>query len=152
MAGEYWMIYRGPGCFTVIWFRSSPTPFSPPPPISKLALFLSLPVCRLPSLLTGDGGGGQGTKSCDLQESLALYKPFNTLCTWLSSYRRLPINPVAFLYPVFTLFFPNAVVLHCPRSKHHHSSVIFLPGVITQRGHTENPFMFMNESFFIFLA
>jgi hypothetical protein len=30
----------------------------PTPPISKLSLFLSLPVCRLPSYPTGEEGGG----------------------------------------------------------------------------------------------
>jgi hypothetical protein len=29
----------------------------PPSPVSKLPLFLSLPVCRRSSLLTGEGGG-----------------------------------------------------------------------------------------------
>ncbi len=29
----------------------------PTPPISKLSLFLSLPVCRRSSFLTGEGGG-----------------------------------------------------------------------------------------------
>jgi hypothetical protein len=42
---EYWMIYRGPGFLTVVWFGSSPAPF-PPATVSKFSLFLSLPVCR----------------------------------------------------------------------------------------------------------
>jgi hypothetical protein len=59
----------------------SPTPF-PNSPVSKLSLFLSLPVCRRSSLLTGEGeGGGHGAESFDSQESLALYKSFNTLCS-----------------------------------------------------------------------
>ncbi len=33
-------------------------PHPPPPPFSKLSLFLSLPVCRLSSLQTGEGGEG----------------------------------------------------------------------------------------------
>jgi hypothetical protein len=34
----------------------------PPSPVSKLSLFLSLPVCRRSNLLTRKGGGG-GAKS-----------------------------------------------------------------------------------------
>ncbi len=52
---EHWMIYRGPSFLAVAWFGSSPTP-SPPSPVSKLSLFLSLPVCRRSSLLTGEEG------------------------------------------------------------------------------------------------
>ncbi len=51
---ECWTNYRGPDLLAVIWFGSSP----PPSPVSKLSLFLSLPVCRRSSLLMGDGGGG----------------------------------------------------------------------------------------------
>ncbi len=39
---EIWIIYRGPGFLAVVWFGSSPTPS----PVSKLSLFLSLPLCR----------------------------------------------------------------------------------------------------------
>ncbi len=48
----------------------------PPPPVSKLSLFLSLPICRRSSLLTGEGGGGggAGVKSYDRWESLVFYK------------------------------------------------------------------------------
>ncbi len=58
---EYCMIYRGPGFLTGVWFGSSDT-------LSRqqvvLSLFLSLPVCRRLSLLTGEGGwGGRGAKS-----------------------------------------------------------------------------------------
>ncbi len=52
----------------------------PLPPLS-----LCLPVCRRSSLLTGDGGGGRGrawSRIIRPQESLALYKSFNPLCTW----------------------------------------------------------------------
>ncbi len=62
---EYWMIPKGPGFLAVVWFGSSPTPF--PPLLSASCLFfLSLPVCRRSSLLTGEGGGGGGgAKSYD---------------------------------------------------------------------------------------
>ncbi len=50
---EYWMIYRGPGCLTVLWFCSSSTP-SLPSPVSKLSPFLSLSMSRRSSLLTGE--------------------------------------------------------------------------------------------------
>jgi hypothetical protein len=40
-------------------------PLPPPPPVSKLSLFLSLPVYCRSSLLTGgeEGSGGRGAKS-----------------------------------------------------------------------------------------
>ncbi len=47
------MIYRGPGFLAVVY---TPAP-SPPPHVNKLSLFLSLFVCRWPSLLTGEVGG-----------------------------------------------------------------------------------------------
>jgi hypothetical protein len=49
------MIYRGPGFLAVVGFGSTPTPF--PSPVSKLPLFLSLPMCRRSCLLTEEGGG-----------------------------------------------------------------------------------------------
>ncbi len=51
------MIYRGPGYFSFVWFGSSLTPF-PIFPLSKLSLFLSLPVCCRSGLLTGEGVEG----------------------------------------------------------------------------------------------
>jgi hypothetical protein len=51
---EYCMIYRGPGFLVIIWFGSSPTPILPFP-VSKLFLFLSLPVCPRSNLLPGGG-------------------------------------------------------------------------------------------------
>ncbi len=38
----------------------APPPSLPPSSIGKLSLFLTLPVCRRSSLLTGEGGGGGG--------------------------------------------------------------------------------------------
>ncbi len=52
---EYGMSYRGPGFLAVIWYGSSPFPNSLG---NKLALFLSLPVCRGLNLLTGAEGVG----------------------------------------------------------------------------------------------
>jgi hypothetical protein len=73
---EYWMIYRRPGFLAVVWFGSSPLP------ISKLSLFLGLPVCRPSSLLTGEGRerGWARNQIIRPRESLALYKSFN--CFW----------------------------------------------------------------------
>jgi hypothetical protein len=66
---EYWMIYRGPGFLVVKSFGSSPT-CSPYYPVSKVSIFLSLPVCRRSSIVTWDGGGGGGgAKSCDRQKA-----------------------------------------------------------------------------------
>ncbi len=55
------VIYRGPG------FLAAP----PPPPVSKLPhLFLSLPLCRRSSLLTGEGEGcGRGAESYDRKKA-----------------------------------------------------------------------------------
>ncbi len=69
---EYYIIYRGPGFLMVVWFGSSPPP-SPPSPVSKLSLFLSIPVSCRSSILTG------GAKLMRPQENLALHKSFNTL-------------------------------------------------------------------------
>ncbi len=53
------MIYKEPGFLVVAWFDSSST-LSLPSPVNKLSLFLSLPVYRLSSLLTGEGEGEDG--------------------------------------------------------------------------------------------
>jgi hypothetical protein len=49
------MIYRGPSFLAVVRLHARPVP---PSPVIKLSLFLSLPLCRRPSLLTGEGGSG----------------------------------------------------------------------------------------------
>ncbi len=72
---ENWMIYRGPGSLAVVWFGSTPTPS----PVSKLPLFLSLPMCRRSSLLTEEGRGWMWRRIIQPQESLALYKSFYNL-------------------------------------------------------------------------
>ncbi len=46
---------REPGFLAVVWFGSSPTPFTSH--VSKLSLFLNPPVCRRSSLLTVEGVG-----------------------------------------------------------------------------------------------
>ncbi len=77
----------GPGFLAVVWFGSSPAPL-PPFPVSKLSLFLSLPVCRRSSLLTGGGGKVWASEEPNhsTARSLALYKSFNTLCCrWLKN-------------------------------------------------------------------
>ncbi len=44
-------------------YDSAPRPpHSPPSPARKLPLFVSLPVCRMPTLLRGGGGGGAGVE------------------------------------------------------------------------------------------
>ncbi len=73
------MIYKRPGFHAVVWFGS---PHHQPPsrPVSKMSLFLSFPVWRRSSLRTGEGEGMGRTQITRRQESLALYKSFNTLC------------------------------------------------------------------------
>ncbi len=78
---EYWMIYRVPA--RIFWgigglFGSSPSPF--PSSCHQLYLFISLPVFRLSRWLTGEGRGAWSrSRIIWPRESLALYKPFNTL-------------------------------------------------------------------------
>ncbi len=77
---EYWMIYWGPGSLAVVWFGSSPTP--PPFPVKKLDRRHTL-TGRLTRGTTcwGEGGRkGVGEEpNSGPQESLVLYKSFNTL-------------------------------------------------------------------------
>ncbi len=58
----------------------------PPSTVSKLSLFLSLPVCRRSSLLTGEGGGGDegGAKSYDGEKAWSSVNP-SILSGWPSS-------------------------------------------------------------------
>ncbi len=55
-----WMIYTVEDQAFLRSYDSAPRPSPPPPPLpsAKWCLFLSLPVCRRSSLLTGEGGGG----------------------------------------------------------------------------------------------
>jgi hypothetical protein len=50
-----------------------------PRPVSKLSLFLSLPVCRWPTLLTEDGGGRGDELNHVTARKPGPYKSFNTL-------------------------------------------------------------------------
>ncbi len=72
---EYLMIYRWLGLVAVAWFGSSPTPFPSPPVVSKMSLFLSLPVCgRRAYWRERWVGDGWGRSEVILQrESLVFY-------------------------------------------------------------------------------
>jgi hypothetical protein len=79
----------------MIWLLPHPLP----PAVSKLSLFLSLPVCRRSSLLTGEGVEEE-EPSIRRRESLVLYKSFyNTI---LSPSPRRP-HPSC-LPPLFRFF------------------------------------------------
>ncbi len=76
---EDWMIYRGPSFLAGVWFGSTP---SPPPPVSKLSLFISLPMWRRYRLLTGE----EGQESLDFYNSFySLYSVHSHSCWVLSS-------------------------------------------------------------------
>ncbi len=60
----------------MIWLLSHP--FPSPVTVSRLYLFLSLPVCRRSSLPTGEGGEVGEREIIRGRESLVLYKSFNT--------------------------------------------------------------------------
>jgi hypothetical protein len=77
---EQWMIYRGPGFLAGPYTRSS-APRPSPSPLSKLSLWLSLPVDLRSSLPMGKGWAG--SQIIRPRQSLALYKSFNTLCLTL---------------------------------------------------------------------
>ncbi len=62
------MIYRDQVFFGDRVIRLLAHPF-PPTPVSKLPLFLSLPVNRRSSLLTGGGGGGGGDDDSKLYDN-----------------------------------------------------------------------------------
>jgi hypothetical protein len=77
-------VYRGPS-----YDLASPTP-PPTSLVSNLSLFLSLPMCRLSSLLQRDGWWGwERSQMIRRRESMVLFIIFNTLCSVsyiLSSY------------------------------------------------------------------
>jgi hypothetical protein len=85
----------------------APHPTSTPPsPVSKLSLFISLPVCRWSSLLTGKGVGRWWGRSQIIRprESLVLYKSF---CTpWYV------LLYVLYIFHVLKIVFKN-IVLFC---------------------------------------
>jgi hypothetical protein len=75
-----WMIYRGPGFFATVSFGSTP----PPPTLLSCQYKLDQrPTARLrkrDNLLSQEGGRGWArSQIIRPQESLVLYKPFNTL-------------------------------------------------------------------------
>jgi hypothetical protein len=79
-----WFIEACLSCGRMIWLLANPLP--PSLPFSICSLFLGPPVCRRSSLMTrvreGEGVGEDPNRST--QESLALYKSFNTvLSAWL---------------------------------------------------------------------
>ncbi len=69
---EYLMVYRRPltelSCGRMIRLLAQPPP---PSPVTNLSLFISLPVCRRSSLLTGEAGrgGGLGAKAYDRKKA-----------------------------------------------------------------------------------
>ncbi len=109
---EYWMINRWPGFLAVVWFGSSPSPFSPFP-VSNLSLFLSLPVCHRSSLLTGNGGKGwglgRGAKSYDRNTA---WPSINHAILSVYSYceRQIQLN-MQFISPII-LYTPYPLNVH----------------------------------------
>ncbi len=71
------MIYRRQA-FSPSYDLAPPSP--PTSPVSKLSLFLSLPVCHRKSLLMGERGWMGRSQISRRRESIILYKPLNTLC------------------------------------------------------------------------
>ncbi len=67
---EYWIIYRGPGFLAVLWFGSSPTPYSPSLSVSSTG---DTREDKRDNLLTGEGGRGGWArgKSNDRKEALS---------------------------------------------------------------------------------
>jgi hypothetical protein len=64
----------------------------PPTPVNNLSLFLSLPLCRRSSTLTGEGGRDGGSRQIiRQQESIILYLSFNILWSSLNPSGNCPI-------------------------------------------------------------
>ncbi len=95
---EDWIIYRGPGFLTVVCFGSSPPPLSPSL-FSKLTGNTQEDLERETTCWGERGkGGGRGAESYVWpQESMVLYKSFNTLWGYPS-------------YPKLSMFILPAVV------------------------------------------
>ncbi len=76
---EYWIIYRGPSFLVVVWFGSMPALS----PVSKLNRRHTGRLRKRDNLLTGEGGGWESGRALSriirTEESLVLYKSFNTL-------------------------------------------------------------------------
>ncbi len=75
---EYWMIYKGPGFLAVVCFGSTPIPFPNLFKPSANCPFFSVS-CVSPVELTDGGRGWAWSRIIRPQESLALYKSFDTL-------------------------------------------------------------------------
>jgi hypothetical protein len=107
---------RGRGFLAVVWLGPSPTLS----PISKLSLFLSLPLCRRSSLLTGVWGEGRRSQIIQQRESLLLYKSFTTLSPtvncitvcWEKS-QLIQQRESLVLYKSFNTLFPKSTLLQC---------------------------------------
>ncbi len=96
---EYWKIYRGPGFLSVVLFYS----FPPPSPLSKLSLFLSLPVSRRSSSLTVEGGE-EGEGANHRRQSLVLYNPLIALWVRLRDSNPLQSTLMLLIIAMPTLF------------------------------------------------
>ena len=74
---EYWINYRGPGSLAVVWFGSSPTPFSPSfPPVSSTLQRLTGRLRKRDNLLTSEGRReGEGAKSYDVEKAWSSINP-----------------------------------------------------------------------------
>ncbi len=99
----YWMMYRGPGFLAGVWSGFPPPPSHPTPSrVSKLSLFLSLPVCRRSG--KGEGGGG-GARSQDEEKAWSSINNFNTL-----SFTYSLTHPVFFSIPsLLSFYFPFTI-------------------------------------------
>ncbi len=80
---EYWMIHRGPGFLTVVWFGSTPAS-SPPSPVRKFDRRHTGRLRKRDSLLLGGGAGSGRGAECPNHTTagklgLVIYKSFNTL-------------------------------------------------------------------------
>jgi hypothetical protein len=68
--------YRGPGFLSFVWFGSSPTPS---PTLSKLSLFLGLPVCHRSILLTWEVVGVGKEPNPSTARKPALYNSYSNI-------------------------------------------------------------------------
>ncbi len=107
------MIYRGPSFLAVLWLGSSPIPFLPHS-LSKLSLFLSLPVSPAWLLMEERGRGWARSQIIRLRESLALYNSLNTLWYWLRPNRVKKTHRIfRFNHLTFRSLFCRRVFLLC---------------------------------------
>ncbi len=76
---KYWMIYRGPGFLAVIWFGSSPNPFSPFPSVNSTGDTQEDWERETSCWRERRGAGERVSRIIWSQESLVLFEPFNIL-------------------------------------------------------------------------